>query len=291
VVFSLLGFMGLVAFVLACGKALPVVDIRRYAILVLFWPSLTYWPSSIGKESITLLSLGVAAYGIAAVLRGQGNGVVAILVGLLGVGLVRPHVALIVVTALIVALIVRAPGRGAIGSIARFGLVGVLVVGGSVASDAVEKLFGIDGLNPNGLSAALDLVNHRSSQGGSLFEAARIDGLSEYPWGLVTVLFRPFPHEASSLPMLVTSFEALMLAALVVGAIPRVIAALRVVRTDAYVAYCLAFTVVFVYLFSALGNFGILARQRTMTLPLVLLLVALPTAKERVRNRRLREST
>ena len=207
--------------------------------------------------------------------------------GMLAVGLVRPHVALIAMTALAVAIIVRAPGRGAMSTIARLALVGALVVGGSVASDEVEALSDIDGLNPTGLSAALDLVNTRSSQGGSHFEAARVDGITEYPWGFVTVLFRPFPHEASSLPMLLTSLEAVVLAGLVIAAIPRLGAAVRTIRDEAYLAYAVSFTVVFVYLFSALGNFGILARQRAMTIPLLLLVVALPTAKERVRMRRL----
>ncbi len=287
VVFSLLGFVGSILFVAACRTALPAVDIKRYALLVLFWPSLVYWPSSIGKESVVLFGLGTVAYGGARILRGDTRGLLVTAAGILAVGLVRPHVALIAMTALIVAVVVGRPGRGAMSSVARVALVAALIVGGSVASDEVEALSDIDGLNPTGLAAALDLVNTRSSQGGSHFEAARIDGISEYPWGFVTVLFRPFPHEASSAAMLATSLEALVLAGLVIGAIPRLAAAIRTIRSEAYVAYAVSFTVVFVYLFSALGNFGILARQRAMTIPLVLLVVALPTAKERVRQRRL----
>lgn len=286
VVFSLLGFIGSILFVMACRTALPAVDVKRYALLLLFWPSLVYWPSSIGKESVILLGLGAVAFGAAKLLRGDLHGLLITAVGMLGVALVRPHVALIAMTALVVAVVVGAPGRGTMSSVARVALVAALLVGGSVASDEVEALSDIDGLNPTGLAAALDLVNTRSSQGGSHFEAARIDDITEYPWGFVTVLFRPFPHEASSVAMLVTSIEALVLAALVVGAIPRLAAAARTIRSEAYVAYAVAFTVVFVYLFSALGNFGILARQRAMTIPLVLLVVALPTAKERVRQRR-----
>lgn len=284
VVFALMGFFGSILFVMACRTALPAVDTKRYALLVLFWPSLVYWPSSIGKESVVLLGLGMVALGAARLLRGDIRGLLLTSLGMLSVGLVRPHVALIAMTALVVAVVVGAPGRGTMSTVARLAVVAGLVVGGSVASDAVESLSDIDGLNPTGLTAALDLVNARSSQGGSHFAAARIDGISEYPWGFVTVLFRPFPHEASSLPMLLTSLEALVLAALVVGALPRLGAALRTIRDEAYIAYAVSFTVVFVYLFSALGNFGILARQRAMVLPLVLLVVALPTAKERVRR-------
>lgn len=286
VVFSLLGFVGLLLFVLACRIALPTVDMKRYGGLLLFWPSLVYWPSSIGKESLVVLTLSLVALGSARLLRGDAKGLVLVAVGLLCTGLIRPHVALIAITALIVALVVRAPSRGIFGKVTRVALITALLIGGSVASDSVESLLGIDGLNQTGISAALDLVNSRSTQGGSSFTAARIDGFGEYPWGFVTVLFRPFPHEVSSIPMLVTSFEALLLAGLVAAALPRLWAALRSIRDEAYIAYAIAFMTVFVYLFSALGNFGILARQRAMAMPLVLVLVALPTAKERVRRRR-----
>ncbi|MEQ8840684.1 MAG: hypothetical protein RIB98_06860 [Acidimicrobiales bacterium] len=286
VVFSLFGFIGLVLFLLACRAALPAVDPVRYALLLMLWPSLVYWPSSIGKESVVLLGLGMVALGGARLLEGGLRGLALAAPGLLVVGLVRPHVALIAVTAMVVAVITRAPGRGAAGVVARVGIVAALVIGGSVAADSVEALSDTDGLNPTGLSAALDLVNARSSQGGSHFEAARIDGLSEYPWGFVTVIFRPFPHEASSAPMLLTSLEGMLLAGLLITAIPRVMAAVRSIRDEAYVAYALSFTIVFVYLFSAMGNFGIIARQRVMTLPLILVIVALPTAKDRIRQRR-----
>lgn len=286
VIFSLLGFLGVVLFVVACRIALPAADARRYAVLVLFWPSLVYWPASIGKEALMLLALAIVALGSARLLNGEVRGLLITAAGLVSVCMVRPHVALIAVTALVVALIVRAPGRGTMGTVMRLVLIAALIIGGSVASDSVEALLDIDGLNPTGLSAALDLVNDRSSQGGSSFVAARVDGPSEYPWGVVTVLFRPFPHEASSPAMLLTAIEALVLAVLVVGALPRLFAAVRTIRDEAYVVYALTFTAVFVYLFSALGNFGILARQRAMTIPLVLVMVALPTAKERVRRRR-----
>ena len=290
-VFSLLGFVGLVWFALAFRTALPDIDPKRYILLLLFWPSLIYWPSSIGKESLVLFGLAGVALGVAQLLRGRLVGLLVAVPGLALCGLIRPHVALIAVTAAVCAMVLRAPGGGATSTVTRFGIIGALLFGGSLASDAVERLFDIDGLNPTGVSAALDLVNSRSSQGGSSFEAARIDGLVEYPWGFVTVLFRPFPHEAGTLPMLLTSFEAVVLAGLVLAAVPRLWAAVKTLRDEAYVAYAVAFTGVFVYLFSALGNFGILARQRSMTIPLVLAVVALPTTRERVRARRRREAT
>jgi len=286
-VFSMLGFAATVLFVEAFRMAMPDVDPRRYALLVLFWPSLTYWPSSIGKDSVMLLGLSLIAVGVARLLHQRVSGLLWAAPGLLATGLVRPHVALIAVTAAVCAMVLRSRTGGASGFLLRLGVIISLILGGAVASNAVESTLNIDGLNPTGLTAALDLANHRSTQGGSGFAAARIDNPLDFPLGFVTVLFRPFPHETGSIAMLLTSIEALVLAALVVAAIPRIVSAMQHVRSDTYPVYAMAFVIVFVYLFSAMGNFGILARQRTMVLPLVLVLVGLPTAKERVRRRRL----
>ena len=48
------------------------------------------------------------------------------------------------------------------------------------------------------------------------------------------------------------------------------------IRREAYAAYAIAFVGVFIYLFSALGNFGILARQRVQMLPFLFVLLSLP---------------
>lgn len=289
VVFSLAGFVGTMWFLRAFMIALPSVDPRRYALLLLFWPSLLYWPSSTGKDALMLLGLAAVAVGVAEILQSRVHGVVWALPGLTLCALVRPHVALIAVTAAVCAIVVRGRTHGdrTGGTILRLLVIGALVVGGALASDAVEGLFDIDGLNPSGLSAALDLANSRSTQGGSSFVAARIDTVVDYPWGFSTVLFRPFPHEAATPAMLLTSIEALALAGLTLAAVPRFVASISRLRREAYSVYAATFVGVFVYLFSAIGNFGILARQRTMMLPLLLVVIALPTARERVRDRRL----
>jgi len=286
VVFALFGMVGVVLFLAAAIIALPALDVRRYALLLLFWPTMIYWPSSIGKDSVLVLGLGAVAYGVARILTGRLSGAVPAALGLTLSGLVRPHVALIAVTAAIAALILSSPRGNGRGLIIRLVIIGGLLFAGSFAANALEGVFNIDGLNPTGVARALDLANQRSAQGGSSFHAARIDGITEYPWGFITVLIRPFPQETSSIAMLLTAIEGLALAMLLALAVPRVLGAVRHLRTEAYVAYAAAFTLVFIYLFSALGNFGILARQRSMTIPLVLLFIALPTARERVQHRR-----
>ncbi|MEM9202861.1 MAG: hypothetical protein AAGC53_14440 [Actinomycetota bacterium] len=286
VVFTLLGFVGLVGCVRAFVHGLPNIDPGRYVALVVCWPSLAYWPSSTGKEALMLFGLGVAAYGLARVLRGHWVALAPLTVGLFVAAMVRPHVALIVVAAGIGALVMNSRRASAGGVLSRLVIVAGLVGAGVVLSDAVERLFDVQDLNVTSVNAALDLANYRSAQGGSSFVAARIESIADVPWGVVTVLLRPLPHEAVSVNGLIAAVEGIVLAVLLIGAVPRVMASVRTLRSEAYVAYVIGYVTIFVFLFSALGNFGILTRQRTMMTPFLLVLVALPTAAERVRARR-----
>lgn len=285
-VFAMFGFIGTVLFVRAFIVALPDVNPGRYAVLLLCWPSVVYWPSSTGKDAVMMLGLGLAAAALAKLLRGSYSWFVVFLAGVAIAGLIRPHVALIVVTAAMAALVLHSPSGRRSGLGARLIVIGALVFVGTVASNSVEQVFHIEDLNVSGLGAALDLASYRSAQGGSSFIAARISTFADVPWGVTTVLLRPFPHEAGSVPMLVSAAEGVVLLGLLAMGWPRFFAGFRAIRREAYTAYAFVFVGIFVYLFSALGNFGILARQRTMMAPLLLVLVALPTARERVRARR-----
>ena len=48
------------------------------------------------------------------------------------------------------------------------------------------------------------------------------------------------------------------------------------VRRDPYIVYAISFVAIFVFVFSVVGNFGILDRQRTQMLPLYFVLLAAP---------------
>ena len=86
-VFAWLSFLGLYWCYRAFRIGFPEGDARRYAILVLFMPSLLYWPSSIGKEAWMLFTLGLASLGVAMVLRGRGGGYPVLALGLAGTAL------------------------------------------------------------------------------------------------------------------------------------------------------------------------------------------------------------
>src|SRR5689334_24375849 len=50
-VFSFFAFLGLVCILVAYSRANGTRSIRQAAVLLFFWPTLWFWPSSIGKEA------------------------------------------------------------------------------------------------------------------------------------------------------------------------------------------------------------------------------------------------
>ncbi len=284
-VFSWFAFVGLVLLVRAFRIAVPQGDHRRYRILVLFFPTLLFWPSSIGKDAWMLLCIGVVAYGLAKVLTGHLLGGIALGLGLWGATIVRPHVALLLGLAGMVAIVVRVvapnlatlqPRRG------RALVVGVVLVGGvAVLTAQAEEFFGIDSLDPEAAEEVQAEVVRRTGQGGSEFDAPSADTPGGYLLAFVTVLFRPFPLEGGSGLSQVAAAEGLLLAGVAVVSFGRLSRAPALAARAPYVLLAIVFILGFVYAFSAIENFGILVRQRAQVLPFVLALLALPARPRR----------
>ncbi len=95
VTFSLLAYIGVAFTVKAAAIAVPGLAAKRYAWLCVLFPTIVYWPSSIGKEAAMMLGLGLATYGIAALLT-YGRWGSSLLITFAGLGfaaLIRPHIA------------------------------------------------------------------------------------------------------------------------------------------------------------------------------------------------------
>ncbi|MFO7589455.1 MAG: hypothetical protein R6X23_00970, partial [Acidimicrobiia bacterium] len=280
-IFTWFAFWGSVLFYRAFTTALPDADRSRYAKLIFLWPALVFWPSSIGKESWMMLTLGLAMLGAARALRRQRGGYSLLVAGMLGMSLVRPHVAFLALAAFAVAFFVgrRADARpgvitpGSVGKVA--GLVVVLALGGLVAGRTAE-LLGTEDLSPSSLESARARTGVMTGQGGSQFPTFDPNSPVGYTKSLVTTLVRPFPTEAQGSEQWATTAEGLLLAALLLTSWRRLLTIPRRLRREPYVALALAYVLLFAYTFSAISNFGILARQRVQVLPFVFVLLALP---------------
>jgi hypothetical protein len=282
-VFGWLGFWGLYCFYRAFRVAFPEGDHRRYAIAVFFLPSLLYWPSSIGKEAWMMFTLGVVAYGAALVLRYRPHGYVVLAVGLAGSAAVRPHVTLIAFVAFFVAYLLRRRSWTAsqLGLLGRLMGLAVLVTIGVLVVAQTARFFHVDTIDRGSVEQVLDRTAEQSATGGSEFSAGRLSSPSEIPSATVSVLFRPFPWEAGNAQALVAALEGVVLMGIFALSLPRLLRVPRFAVRVPYVAFALAYTGMFVLAFSAIGNFGLLTRQRTQLLPFLLVLIAMPALRPR----------
>ena len=205
--FGLMAFAGTWLFYRAFQVAIPDGDHYRYAKLIFLWPSLLYWPSSIGKDSWMLLLIAIASLGTARLLTRARGGYLLILVGLVGSALVRPHVTLLVFVAIGIAFIIgrrdtnRIPGQVSLGGVTKVIGIVVLLVAGSLLAPATASFLKLDDLSGDSVSNAIE-----AHPGRRRARAARPSRPSDpnspigYPIAVVTVLFRPLPGEVNAGP-------------------------------------------------------------------------------------------
>lgn len=285
-IFTFISLFGLYFFYRAFETGLPEGDHRRYAYLIFLWPSMLFWPSSLGKEALITTALGLTAWGTARIVEHQRGGLSLAAAGGLATMMVRPHVAMIALVAMVAALLMRRSDGDQVARLtAKLFLLGVVVVGGALLTSAAAEFLDLESLALSEVTAALETTVGMTSTGGSAFAPARIASPVDLPWAFITVLFRPFPGEAGGLEGLLTGFEGVVLIGLLVAAIGRLGRAPRGILTRAYVMYAASYVVVFVFVFSVIANFGILARQRTQVLPLLFVLLALPVARRHLASR------
>lgn len=276
-VFGSLAFWGVYLLYRAFRVALPGGDHRRYALLLFLLPSLLYWPASIGKESWILLFVGVTALGAARFFNhGIAAGLVLMSVGALGTALIRPHVTVLMAAALLVAQVVRPTTKKSTSILTKAAGIVVMGVAAAILITQSAEFLGIDDFSAQAVSDAVTLASGQTALGGSAFTPVPLESPLGVPAAIVTLLFRPFPWEASNVQMLAQSLEGLFLIWLAVTAWPRLRALPQLLKRNPYLVFALVYAMAFIIAFAGFANFGILARQRVLMLPFFLVLLALP---------------
>ncbi len=279
--YTVCGFIGCALIFRAATIALPDVAHRHMAIAVMLWPSLVYWPSSVGKEAIVLLGIGLFTVGAARRFKHDG-GFVMLAAGSITTGMVRPHVALLLLGSLLIATVLAADTEGQRGRTAGKVFLVVLLVGGLFITSG-EALQLVETADDS--TDSVGFVEDRTNQGGSAFDPVTVRSPADYPRAVVTVLLRPFPWETSNAAALISAAEGVALVGVIVLRIRHMLRLPGEFRIRPLIGYSLVYIAAFCYAFSPFANFGLLARQRTQVIPFVLLLVLMPTIPELERAR------
>jgi hypothetical protein len=279
-VFSWFSLMGLVAFYRAFRIALPEAQSKRYAVLIFLLPSLWYWPSAAGKEALMLLALGLMTLGAAHLLRTQWWGFVPLLAGSLLGAAIRPHEVALVFGSFAVAAVTRKVSRRTLVSPVRRVVTLLLVfVGGGILAVVTARFLGITSFNSAAIAHAINGANQATQGEGDGFGSSHSTWSANplfFPVDVYIVLFLPLPFQVASATQAIAALENLSILALIAFSWRSLVSVPRQLRRSPFVVMCLIYSLSFLYLFAALGNVGLLARERTLLFPFLFVLFALP---------------
>lgn len=265
-VFSLFAYAGLVLCALAFGQAFGKGSEPTYARWIWLWPSLCFWPSSIGKDALMALAGGLAIYGYV----GQGGRPrwIAFALGVALGGAIRPHVAALIALA---ALLAEVTSTGPLLTARRMGgIVAATIIVALGVSAGLSQL-GLDDADLEGIQEEFDYRSDQTAQGGSRIEVS--SGWSAVPMAFITILMRPFPWEARGI-VLLSAAEMTLFWSLVVIRRRHVRALLGTFRSNAFLRYAVPFVLGISLMYGlAFANLGIIARQRSIILPFMLVLL------------------
>ena len=193
--------------------------------------------------------------------------------------IVRAHVSGMVVLGLVVAYLFARPPRR-LGALGEDGRPGRARGGGRRAARPTQSYLLEKGIDPqDGVTGVLAETGRRTNQGGSASRPSTGASLAKLPFAAVTILFRPFLFEVHNAQAAITALESTLLLCLVLARRRAIWHAVRHLRRYPYVAFILVYSALFVVAFSSIGNFGILARERTQLLPFFLVLLAVPASR------------
>ncbi len=269
-IFGLAGFIGvqylhrLIVETAGGRSPMPVLAVLPWL------PGLHFWTSALGKDSISFLGI---AWMVHASLQHRRRWP-QLLAGLLLVAIIRPHVGFFGLIAALVAMLLS--GRASL--LAK----GVTLLAGAIAvARLLPMLAEFVGLADVGslvdVSSGIEERQGYNLEGGGSVDIAQMS----LPAQLFTYLFRPLFFDASTLPMLASSVENLLLLGIFVAALVR-IRKLALYEDRFAVFFNVAFLVcLWLVLATTTANLGISVRQKTMLMPSLAFLFAICLSRRR----------
>jgi hypothetical protein len=272
IVFSMFAFVGLVGFAVAFRRAHPDIPFTRYARWIWLFPSLWYWPSSVGKDAIVLMGLGLAVAGFVG-RRGRIEWFLMAL-GVFLVFAIRPQVAAVVILSLVLAHWLSLGNEWTPRKVVQ----GLAILACGLAGIRLSMAYiGVGGFDVEGVQGYMEHTSARAAEGDSAIDNVEV-GLIGVPLALVNILTRPFLWEAHNPMALLSALEIAALWGIVWYRRRNFMTALRSWRSDRLLQVAVPFILIYaVTLGMLIVNLGIIARQRIFLFPfLFLLLEAVP---------------
>jgi hypothetical protein len=289
-IFGLLALIGSYLWYRAAVEAVPFLNKRLCFVLMFFVPSIAFWPSSIGKEALMQLGLGAVALGSARLLKQRlFQGILVALPGAYLLWKVRPHLLAFATFAAAAAYVLGRVrrGRSRSESTSLFKPIGMVVVAllAFFALNQAAEFLGMRDFSLSSIEQELNQQSGATAQGGSKVETEKVTLTpATVPQGAVKVLLRPFPWEVETSLQILASLESVALGGFILYRIRSVALSLKRARTTPFFVYCWTLVLLYAVSFSAVANYGLLTRQRSLALPALFVILAAEPALAKARD-------
>jgi hypothetical protein len=279
-------------FYLSFEAVAPDVEGRRlYAKLIFLFPSFAFWSVLLGKDVWTLFFMGLATLCVArATERPRVLPLVGFGLALFMVTLLRPHIGAVLALGAMCAFAFRPlPLSGPtlyLRPLLRMAILGgaalVLLQIGRTTIGSV----GVTALTLEALSERAYLTHEGFASEGTgaalpvaLASGSPTDLLKFLPFGMFTLLFRPFVWEAHNVVALMTALENVVFTALVVWRLGSFRHGFRLARTRPFLIFAAVAMLAGTAVLCVEWNLGALVRHRAMVLPFLFMFLALPRTR------------
>jgi hypothetical protein len=270
-----LGLLGMLFFYKAFTVAFPQGDRRLFAVLILLYPSMLLWTSSLGKDALVSFALGLMTYGVAVAMRRIDiGGALAAGAGLVGVLFIRPHIAAIACVATVVGWLWRPVRAGAMTPVVKMGAMLVMALLAVLIVRTSASFVQLEDFSAEGVLGFIDERQERTERGGAVIERGLPTNPVAFADAMATVFFRPYPWEAHNVLARIAAAEGVLLVGLFLWRWQSVRAAFGNARRDGTLMMALVYVLLFAFFFSAISNFAIIARQRHQVLPFIFIWLA-----------------
>lgn len=261
--FNIFGSIGLLAFDASLRAATADKSrlMRRFATLVVFLPSISFWTAALGKDSLAFMSAGLVLW--CAMDMKRRTMLMACSIGIML--LVRPHIAGTMIIALTGSIVVQ----GRIPLPQRLMLGGVALAATAAMIPFALNYAGVgEGAGTDELMSYVEERQSFNTQGGSSIDIASMS----LPLQLYSYLFRPLPFEARSVFALAASLDnAVLLFLFIAGGIKMLKRGKYTVESNRTFLWLYSL-LTWIILAMTTANLGISVRQKWMFAPMLIFL-------------------
>ena len=263
-VFNLFGYIGLLAYASTLHHLFYThkKSIRWLVFSMLFLPGLNYWTSSLGKDSLSFLALGLICWSIVS-LRFTSY---AVLLSFLILLIVRPYIASILLVSFITALIFGL-------KISYFQKIFAFIFSTLLFYLASFLTFTYIGFsNIPGLEEATFYFSSRSSMNMSGNTSFDLETMA-LPLRFFSYLFRPLFFDSEGILGIIVSAENLILLVLIFSALLLFFLGFRPFINSFALSFFSIYSFISLFILSnTTANLGLAVRQKWMFLPMILLI-------------------